>query len=89
MSADKTPTIRLHADDNVVVARADILPGVEIPGENIRAAVFIPNGHKIATAPVAAGEAWVPESAWEPCLLDFHRRTEGRPVAAASPPGRK
>ena len=57
MSADKTPTIRLHADDNVVVARDDIPPGAEIPGENIRAAGFIPCGHKIATAPVAAGEA--------------------------------
>ena len=57
MSADKTPTIRLHADDNVVVARDDIPPGAEIPGENIRAAGFIPCGHQIATAPVAAGEA--------------------------------
>ena len=43
--------------DNVVVARSDILPGTEIPGENLRAAEHIPAGHKIATAPVAPGEA--------------------------------
>ena len=26
-------TIRLHAADNVVVARGDILPGTRVPGE--------------------------------------------------------
>ncbi len=57
MDRNAPPTIRLHAADNVVVARADIGPGAEIPGENIRAADPIPAGHKIATAPVAAGEA--------------------------------
>ena len=50
-------TTRLHPADNVVVARSDILPGTEIPGENLRAAEHIPAGHKIATAPVAPGEA--------------------------------
>jgi altronate hydrolase len=50
-------TIRLNAADNVVVARADLLPGIEIPGEGVRAAVHVPVGHKIATAPIAAGEA--------------------------------
>ena len=57
MSANHGLTIRLHAADNVVVARADILPGAEVAGENLRAAEHIPAGHKIATAPVAAGEA--------------------------------
>ena len=57
MDNNPETTIRLHAADNVVVARADILPGAEIPGENIKAADPIPTGHKIATAPVAAGEA--------------------------------
>ena len=50
-------TIRLNPADNVVVARADLLPGVEIPGEGVRAVAHVPVGHKIATAPVAAGEA--------------------------------
>ena len=50
-------TIRLHEDDNVVVARADILPGTEIPGEGVSALAQVPAGHKIATAGIARGEA--------------------------------
>ncbi|MGA8403133.1 MAG: altronate dehydratase family protein [Stellaceae bacterium] len=50
-------TIRLNPADNVVVARADLLPGTEIPGEGVRAVAHVPVGHKIATAPIAAGEA--------------------------------
>src|SRR5215469_9065227 len=50
-------TIRLSPVDNVVVARADLLPGVEIPGEGVRAVAHVPLGHKIATAPIAAGDA--------------------------------
>src|SRR5215469_18310160 len=50
-------TIRLNPSDNVVVARVDVLPGTEIAGEGVRARTHIPAGHKIATAPVASGEA--------------------------------
>ncbi|HLJ20285.1 MAG TPA: UxaA family hydrolase, partial [Stellaceae bacterium] len=49
-------TIRLSPADNVVVARADILPGTEVPGEGVAARGHIPAGHKLATAPVAVGE---------------------------------
>src|SRR5215470_2091350 len=49
-------TIRLSAADNVVVARADILPSTEIPGERVTSCGHVPAGHKLATAPVAAGE---------------------------------
>ena len=35
-------TIRLHEDDNVVVARADILSGTEIPGEGVSALAKVP-----------------------------------------------
>ena len=56
--ADPAPlTIRLHESDNVLVARADILPGTEIPGEGVTARAAVPAGHKIACRPVAAGEA--------------------------------
>jgi altronate hydrolase len=48
-------TIRLHPADNVVVARTDILPGTALPGEGVATARFIPAGHKIATAAIAAG----------------------------------
>ncbi|HXP74895.1 MAG TPA: altronate dehydratase family protein [Stellaceae bacterium] len=50
-------TIRLSATDNVVVARADILPGTKIPGEHVASRGHVPAGHKLATAPLAAGEA--------------------------------
>jgi altronate hydrolase len=50
-------TIRLNPADNVVVARADLLPGTEIAGENLRARSHVPTGHKIATAAIGAGEA--------------------------------
>ncbi len=55
MNERQSLTIRLHADDNVVVARADILPGTGLPGEGIVARDRIPAGHKIATTALAAG----------------------------------
>ncbi|MDP3241547.1 MAG: UxaA family hydrolase, partial [Reyranella sp.] len=48
-------TIRLHAADNVVVARMDILPGTRVEGE-VAAATRVPPGHKILTKAVKAGE---------------------------------
>ncbi len=55
--SDKQPlAFRLHSADNVVVARADILPGTELPGEGVTAGGHVPAGHKIATAAIAVGE---------------------------------
>ena len=48
--------IRLHPNDNVIVARMDILPGTTVEGE-VAAASRIPPGHKILTRPVNKGEA--------------------------------
>lgn len=50
-------TIRLQPDDDVVIARVDILPETAIPGEAVITQDAIPAGHKIATHPVAAGAA--------------------------------
>jgi len=50
-------TIRLGSNDNVVVARVDLLPSTELPGETVRTKGHVPAGHKVATAPIAAGEA--------------------------------
>jgi altronate hydrolase len=47
--------IRLHANDNVVVARMDILPGTKVEGD-VAALGPIPPGHKILTRPVRRGE---------------------------------
>jgi altronate hydrolase len=49
--------IRLNEYDNVVVARAELLPGASIEGGNVTARAAIPAGHKVATAPIAPGEA--------------------------------
>jgi len=49
-------TIRLNAADNVVVARADILPGTAVPGEGVTCGDHVPRGHKLATQAIADGE---------------------------------
>ncbi len=56
MSDNATLSIRLNDNDNVVVARAEILPGTSIPGENVQTSAAIPRGHKIATRAIAKGE---------------------------------
>ncbi|MGK7863683.1 UxaA family hydrolase [Falsiroseomonas sp. E2-1-a4] len=50
------PVIRLHPDDNVVVARIDIEPGTSIPGENMLARNAVPAGYKIATTQLRKGD---------------------------------
>jgi altronate hydrolase len=49
-------TIRLNPADNIVVARADILPGTPIPGESVTAQQRVPMGHKLATRRIAKDE---------------------------------
>ena len=48
-------TIRLHASDDVVIARAEIPAGTLITKENVRASALIPAGHKLAVRDVAQG----------------------------------
>ena len=57
MSDQKALTLRLNPADNVIVARTEILPGTAIPGEGVTTRETVPAGHKIATAPIAAGAA--------------------------------
>src|SRR5919109_991495 len=49
-------TIRLHQDDNVVVAAQNIAAGATIPGEGVVTASAVPSGHKIATRAIPAGD---------------------------------
>ena len=50
-----SPVIRLHANDAVLIARASLMPGVEVsPG--VVTAERIPAGHKVAIRPIAVGE---------------------------------
>ena len=57
MTAPKSLTIRLNAADNVVVSRAQMLPGTTIAEEGIACIEPIPTSHKIATRQIAAGDA--------------------------------
>jgi altronate hydrolase len=50
------PVIRLHPDDNVVIARTDIEAGTPIPGENVIARQKAPAGYKILTRPLRQGD---------------------------------
>src|SRR6195256_20126 len=49
-------TIRLHPDDDVVIARMEIPTGTVVTKENVRAIVTIPAGHKIAVRDIAKGK---------------------------------
>ena len=49
--------IRIHAADNVVIARRQLLGGTVIAEEGITVIGLVPPGHKIATRAIAAGEA--------------------------------
>ncbi|WP_425258536.1 UxaA family hydrolase [Rubrivivax sp. RP6-9] len=51
------PAIRIHAADNVVIARRQLLSGTVLAGEGVTVAGLVPPGHKIATRAIAAGEA--------------------------------
>ena len=51
------PVIRLHPDDNVVVARLDVAIGTPVPGENFTSRSQVPAGYKIAARRIAKGEA--------------------------------
>ena len=48
--------IRLHADDNVIIAAGRIAVGRTAAREGVVAAEAIPSGHKMATRRIAAGE---------------------------------
>jgi len=49
-----SPFIRLHPDDDVLIARAQLVGGASVEGVTARG--LIPPGHKIATRAIAAGE---------------------------------
>ncbi len=57
--ARRAPTLRLHASDNVVVARASLSAGLELEAERLICKSAVPLGHKLCTARIAAGGAVV------------------------------
>jgi altronate hydrolase len=57
MPTPDSPTIRLHPADDVVIARAQLVGGTKLAGEDVVVAGLVPPGHKVATRAIAAGEA--------------------------------
>ena len=51
-----TPFIRIHAADNVLIARRQLLGGTVLEAEGITVAGLVPPGHKLASRAIAAGE---------------------------------
>ena len=49
-------TIRLHPEDDVVIARVEIPAGTLIAKENVRSIAMIPAGHKIAVRAILKGK---------------------------------
>ncbi|RYG10484.1 MAG: hypothetical protein EON92_12560, partial [Burkholderiales bacterium] len=50
------PVIRLHPQDNVVVARLDVALGTAVPGEGFTSRSQVPAGYKIAARKILKGE---------------------------------
>jgi altronate hydrolase len=50
------PLIRLHRDDDVVIARHQLVSGLAVAEEGIVVSGLVPAGHKIATRAIAAGQ---------------------------------
>ena len=51
-----SPVIRLHASDDVVIARHQLMSGTRVEEDNVVVAGLIPAGHKMATRAIAKGE---------------------------------
>jgi altronate hydrolase len=51
-----SPVIRLHASDDVVIARHQLVSGTRIADEDVTVAGLIPAGHKIAARLIAQGQ---------------------------------
>jgi altronate hydrolase len=51
-----SPTIRLHGNDDVVIARKQLLSGTMLDEEQLRVVGLIPPGHKIATHALTIGQ---------------------------------
>ncbi|ROZ74382.1 UxaA family hydrolase [Ramlibacter sp. WS9] len=56
MTIALSPLIRLHANDNVLVARSPLALGQDLPEFGVRVRAQVPAGHKIAASRIAQGE---------------------------------
>jgi altronate hydrolase len=56
MLARASLTIRLHPDDDVVIARAQLVGGTKLAEEKVTVTGLVPPGHKVAVRAIAAGQ---------------------------------
>ncbi len=56
MNPTLSPVIRLHPNDDVVIARRQLVSGSRLGDEDIAAVGLIPAGHKVACRSIAAGQ---------------------------------
>ena len=50
------PVIRLHPQDDVVIARHQLISGTKLVSENLTIRGLVPPGHKVATKTIKQGE---------------------------------
>ncbi len=48
-------TLRLHPQDDVLIARQALVPGLDLPEEGVQVREPVPAGHKVAVRAIAAG----------------------------------
>ncbi|WP_288406902.1 UxaA family hydrolase, partial [uncultured Pseudomonas sp.] len=48
-------TLRLHPQDDVLIARQALVPGLELAEEGVQVREPVPAGHKVAVRAIAAG----------------------------------
>jgi altronate hydrolase len=56
VAAPVSPIIRIHPDDDVVIARHQLVGGTHLPEVGITVSGLVPPGHKIAVRTIAAGQ---------------------------------
>ena len=56
MTTNIAQTIRLHADDNVIIALRDLGAGHVLPDQDLSLRQAVPRGHKVATQAISAGQ---------------------------------
>jgi altronate hydrolase len=55
-ASNTSPVIRIHPQDNVVIARRQLLGGTVLPEEGVTVSGLVPPGHKVATQNIPTGE---------------------------------
>ena len=55
MLSSASLTIRLHPNDDVVIARTQLVGGTQIIDEKVTVSGLVPPGHKVATRAIKSG----------------------------------